>query len=94
MYDVCAHTYERRPPNETLNKQYQLCSALNSTLMYDLFCYSTGEIIIKLYIGWRSLSQYFAHIRQRQYILIPLILLPTLGVMRVHVANVASISRQ
>lgn len=84
--------YERRPPNETLNKQYQLCYALNSTLMYDIFCYSTGEIIIKLYIGWRSLSQHFAHIGQQQYI--PLILLPTLVVMRVHVANIASISRQ
>lgn len=39
--------------NESRNKQYQLCSAFSSTEIYDLFCYSAGEIIIKLYnIGW------------------------------------------
>lgn len=51
---------ERQTPNESLNKQYQLCSSLNSTEIYDLYCYSAGEMIIKLYIGWCTCTQYWA----------------------------------
>lgn len=36
-----------RHPNESLNKQYQLCFCIQFPKeIYDLFCYSAGEIII------------------------------------------------
>lgn len=90
------------------NINYALHS--NSSKIYDLFCYSAGEIIIKLYIAWctcslniqllypSSLSPYIHRWNGGNsdggFSSFSLIQLPHLRCVASNVTNIASISRQ